>query len=81
MLEELSGGDRVVGTKQVLKGIAAGMFRCVYVAEDADSFLQEKIADACQKAGIPLISAPTMKELGEACRIDVGAACAALPVK
>ena len=81
MLEELSSGDRVVGTKQVLKGIAAGAFRCVYVAEDVDSFLQEKIASACEKAGILLIPVASMKVLGEACRIDVGAACAALPAK
>ena len=81
MLEELSGSERVVGTKQVLKGIANGEFRRVYIAEDADSFLQEKIAAASEKAGVELISVPTMKALGEACRIDVGAACAALPAK
>ena len=81
MLEALSGGERVVGTKQVLKGIATGAFRCVYIAEDADSFLQEKITSACEKAGVQLITVPTMKALGEACRIDVGAACAALPAK
>ena len=79
MLDRLSAGKRLVGTKQVLKGVASGSVQSVYVALDCDPRIRAQIEDACEKAQVPLYEAATMKALGAACHIDVGAACAAIP--
>lgn len=80
MLETLKNAPlRVVGSKQVLKAIAAGQLMSVYLAEDADAFILQKIIQACAQHGVVPVRIPTMRELGEACSIDVGAACAGVP--
>ncbi len=78
MLEDI-GSNAIVGTKQVLKAIAADQLACVYIAKDADGFLANKIKAACFEHGVAVTEVPTMRELGTACKIDVGAACAGLP--
>ncbi len=67
---------RIVGTKQVLKALAAGELERVYLAMDAEPFLLNKLKAACSAHGIQIEQVPTMKELGQQCKIDVGAACA-----
>lgn len=69
----------IVGTKQVLRALQAGLLQKVYLAEDADAFLRSRIATAAQQAGIEVAPAADMKGLGEACGIDVGAACVGIP--
>jgi large subunit ribosomal protein L7A len=71
--------NAVVGTKQVLKAIQAGSLRCVYLADDVEAFLKNKLKAVCYEYGVEIKSVPTMQELGEACGIDVGAACAGIP--
>ncbi len=67
---------RIVGTKQVLKALAAGELERVYLAMDAEPFLLNKLKAACVEHGVQAEEVPTMKELGQQCKIDVGAACA-----
>lgn len=71
----LDSKNAVVGTKQVLKAVQAGVLQCVYLAEDVEAFLHNKIRSAAEDAGLEVKSVSTMKELGERCGIDVGAAC------
>ncbi|MEL7602543.1 MAG: ribosomal L7Ae/L30e/S12e/Gadd45 family protein [Bacillota bacterium] len=71
--------NAVVGTKQVLKAIQAGSLSCVYLADDVEAFLKNKLKAVCYEYGVEIKSVPTMQELGEACGIDVGAACAGVP--
>ena len=78
MLESLTNGERIVGTKQVLKAISSGVLKCVYIAEDVEPFLYSKLYSACETAGTPVVLVNTMSELGKACGIDVGAACAGI---
>jgi len=78
MLEGLNE-NAVVGTKQVLKAASAGQLARVYLAEDVDAFLRAKLTAACRENGIEIIPVSTMRELGAACKIDVGAACAGIP--
>ncbi|MEL7610814.1 MAG: ribosomal L7Ae/L30e/S12e/Gadd45 family protein [Bacillota bacterium] len=78
MLEDLLGGECVVGTKQVQKALAAGMLQSVYIAEDVDSHLRAKLMADCERAGVAMVSVASMKQLGKACSIEVGAACAGL---
>ncbi len=76
--DDLIGDKRLVGTKQVLRALTDGRLTAVYIAEDADAALKKKIADACIDAGVTVRKAPSMLELGIACGINVGAACAAV---
>lgn len=78
MLDGLKSPQRVAGTKQVLKAVSRRQLECVYIAADADEYLLDKLRSACDEAGIPVIETESMAELGEACGIDVGAACAGI---
>ena len=78
MLEELKTATKVVGIKQLRKALNAGGVQKVFIAEDADPLLTDPIAERCRQLNIPVISVPTMKQLGAACSICVGAAVAAI---
>ena len=67
---------RVVGTKQLLRALDEGKVKMVFVAADADPFLTKRITDRCLDRDIPCREAPTAREIGEACGIDVSAAAA-----
>ena len=78
MLTDLTAVEKVVGAKQVKRALKDGRAKKVFWAENADPrVLQPLIQDAVRK-GVPLQQISTMKELGEACGISVGAAVAAL---
>ena len=79
MMEDLRRPDRIVGTKQVLKAIACGSLKRVYIAKDVDAFLHSRLTEACEKAKVEYVWVESMKNLGTACGIDVGAACAGIP--
>lgn len=67
-----------VGTKQTAKMLEQQRAIEVYVARDADPQMREKIVHLCERAGVPIKWIDTMKDLGETCGIDIGAATAAL---
>lgn len=78
MLTQLTAAEKVVGAKQVKRALKDGRAKKVFWAENADPrVLQPLIQDAVRK-GVPLQQIGTMKELGDACGISVGAAVAAL---
>jgi large subunit ribosomal protein L7A len=66
-----------VGTKQTIRSIEIGQATEVYVAKDADSKITTKVIHLCKKNQIPYVYVDTMKQLGKACGIEVGAAMAA----
>ena len=65
---------RFVGAKQVLRALREGQLQCVYVAIDADPFVTRRVIDACEKAKVPVVETDSMRELGQVCGIEVGAA-------
>ncbi|MBN3523756.1 ribosomal L7Ae/L30e/S12e/Gadd45 family protein [Paenibacillus apiarius] len=67
-----------IGTKQTLKMVEHGKAIEVYVAEDADSRVTSKVIALCEKKGVKLTYVSTMRELGKACGIEVGAAMVAV---
>ena len=77
MLSELSGSSKVVGAKQTKRALTGGNAAAVYLAEDADPRVTEAIRELCAERGVPVCDVPSMKELGKACGISVGAAVAA----
>lgn len=66
-----------VGLKQVSRLITSGQAECVYLAQDADAFIQKRVTALCEAHGISVISADSMRLLGQQCGISVGAAVAA----
>ena len=70
--------DRVTGLKQVGKAVKSHRATRVFLADDADAHVREPLRELCEEAGVPIEQVPTMKELGTACGIQVGAAAAAL---
>lgn len=78
MLEELKTADKVVGIKQLRKALADGRVKKAFIAEDADPALTAPIIAQCQETNVTVISVATMRQLGEACRIPVNAAAAAI---
>lgn len=67
-----------IGTKQTMKAVENGIATEVYVAEDCDRRLFDKIVSLCQHHGVEITYVPAMKQLGEACGIEVGTAMAAV---
>ena len=78
MVSRLNVNNKVVGTKQVKRAIKNGEVETVYVARDADGKIIDEILIACDEKQIEIIYVDSMEKLGEACKIDVSAATAAL---
>ena len=80
MLDELKTQRKVVGMKQLRKALKNGQILRVFLAQDADPRLTDPLAEECTQLNVELIEVPTMKELGTACGIAVGAAAAGILV-
>ncbi|MBA2876769.1 50S ribosomal protein L7ae-like protein [Thermaerobacillus caldiproteolyticus] len=68
----------VVGTKQTVRALKEGKAQEVILAEDADSAIINKIMEAAKEANVPVTKVDSMKKLGKACKIQVGAAAVAI---
>lgn len=77
MLDELEHAAKVVGVKQVRRALSDGRAKRLYLAQDADPQLTRPLAEQAGAQGIEVCWHPSMKELGRACGIAVGAAVAA----
>ncbi len=78
-MEELKNpAGRVVGTKQLLRALAAGKVARAFVAEDSDDFIYRRVRQAAEEAKVPVTVVKTMAQLGQACRVDVDTAAAGL---
>ncbi|WP_303064217.1 L7Ae/L30e/S12e/Gadd45 family ribosomal protein [Acidaminococcus massiliensis] len=73
-----NGSPVVVGVKQSQKAIARDQAAGVLIAQDADEHVTGPVKDLCGAKGITVETVPTMKELGKACGIHVGASVAAV---
>lgn len=76
MVESLRDGNKAVGIKQTIKAIEKGSAKTVFVAKDADERVVGKVVEMCKKDSVQIMYVETMKLLGKACNIDVGAAVA-----
>ena len=69
---------KLVGLKQVLRGITDGTVWCVIVSSDCEEFIKRALKDAAAGRSVKLKAGPAMAELGKAAEIDVGAAVVGL---
>ncbi len=78
-LERLrAAAHRAVGTNQTSKAISHGIAQVVFVAKDADRRIIGEVLAAATARGLEVIEIDSMRELGRACGIAVGAASAAI---
>ena len=78
MLEMLKNAQKVVGTRRLIRAIQNGEIEEAYVARDADLFILRQVREACAAAGVRMVEVDTMKELGQACGVEVKTASAGI---
>ena len=78
MLNELKNSPKVVGIKQLRKALNRGAVKRVLLARDADPALTEPLEALAEGTEVPVEWVCSMKELGQACGIAVGAAAAGI---
>lgn len=79
LLERLKTAEyRAVGSNQTVKAIRRGRAQLVFVATDADRRVVQDVITAVREQGLEVIEVGSMRDLGRACGIAVGAAAAAV---
>ncbi|HHW22728.1 MAG TPA: 50S ribosomal protein L7ae-like protein [Clostridiaceae bacterium] len=78
MIELLKTKEKVIGAKQTKKAAEQGRLAMVFIASDADQRVAGPIKQLCESKGISIHLVDTMKQLGKAAGIDVGAAVAGI---
>ena len=77
-LEKLRTARTVAGIHQACKVVKSGAAEMVFVASDVDARVLDALLTACRDAGIVPDRTATKAQLGEAVRLDVGAAAVAI---
>jgi len=73
-----SARKKIIGTKQTLKALEKGLAKKVFIASDAEQHVIKPLIRLCEEKGVAVVMVDTMKDIGNACGIDVGCASAAL---
>ncbi|WP_099364815.1 50S ribosomal protein L7ae-like protein [Fredinandcohnia onubensis] len=68
----------IIGTKQAVKAIQTDKVTEIVVAEDADRRVINKVLQLAEAQQIPISKVDSMKRLGKACGIEVGASAVAI---
>lgn len=68
----------IIGTKQAVKALKEGIVIEMIIASDAEPKVTAKIVDEALKINVPVQYVDSMKKLGKACGIEVGAAAVAI---
>ncbi|GIN22833.1 MAG TPA: 50S ribosomal protein L7ae-like protein [Bacillus bacterium] len=74
----LQDANVIIGTKQTVRALKSGHAKKVFVAQDADPRITDNIIDTAKELDVPVTKVDSMKKLGKACGIDVGAAAVAI---
>ena len=73
-LAEIRRNNVVVGVKQFKKALRDDRAIKTYLAQNADPVVTDPVVEMCKSHNIPWVWVRTMKELGQVCGIEVGAA-------
>lgn len=74
MLDLLKRKEKVVGIKQTKKAAEQDKLEAVFIAYDADQRVVGQLKAFCEEKKIGVFTTESMKQLGKAAGIDVGAA-------
>ena len=78
MLEILKSGNKAIGIKQTIKAVENNTARMVFIARDADEKVVGSLKQLCLSNAVELEYAESMRLLGKACGIEVGASAVCL---
>ena len=78
MLEVLKSNNKAIGIKQTLKALESDTAKIVFIARDADEKIVRSLKELCISNSIELEYVESMKQLGKACGIEVGASAVCL---
>lgn len=78
MIDELKGKKFVVGTKQTVRAIRNLQTKTVLIANDANSYMKEKILNEIKDTDVDVVYVESMSKLGNACNICRSAVVAAI---
>ena len=78
MLNESENTAKIVGVKQVRRALADSRVKQLFVARDADPHLTQPLERQAEEQGVPVNGTYSMKALGSAFGIAVGASVAAV---
>lgn len=73
-----SKNDVIIGTKQAIKALKENRVKEVIIAEDADLRVTNKVLTLAEELMVPVSTVASMKKLGQACGIEVGASAVAI---
>ncbi|QIZ06040.1 50S ribosomal protein L7ae-like protein [Priestia megaterium] len=68
----------VIGTKQTVKALKDGNVRELIIANDADAKVTAVVVKEALDINVPILYVDSMKKLGKACGIEVGASTVAI---
>ena len=78
MLEVLKNGKKAIGIKQTLKAVENNTAELVFIALDADEKIVNSLKELCLTNTVETEYVESMKQLGKACGIEVGASAVCL---
>jgi len=68
----------IIGMKQTLKSMNNDEVSEIFIAQDVDQFITDKLIEEARRLEIPYTLVDSKKKLGEACNIDVDASVVAI---
>ena len=71
---DLLSADKVIGLRQVNRGIGDDAIRCVLIAADTEERIRRELTALCRLRGVPVRFVSSKEELGKAVGIDVDCA-------
>ncbi|SHH51185.1 ribosomal L7Ae/L30e/S12e/Gadd45 family protein [Tepidibacter thalassicus] len=77
-LQNLKNEKKIVGTKQTTRALKEDKVKVIFIAQDAEKHITKNVEELSKEKGIDIIYVESMKELGRACGIQVGAAVAGM---
>ena len=78
--EKVKASQTIIGTKQAVKAMHAGLVSELIVALDADNWVTDPAILLAKEIGIPIATVESKRELGKTFGINVGAAIVAITV-
>ncbi|MEW9124474.1 MAG: ribosomal L7Ae/L30e/S12e/Gadd45 family protein [Thermotaleaceae bacterium] len=79
MFDELKKQNKlIIGSKQGLKAIKENRAQTLFIAKDAERHVTRNIEEAGKEMQVQTVYVDSMKKLGKACGIEVGAAVAVI---
>jgi large subunit ribosomal protein L7A len=77
--EKVSQASKIIiGTKQTVKALKNQAVKEIVIAADADQRITLNIINNAMENNVPVTTVDSMKKLGKACGIEVGAATVAI---